>query len=312
MSASPTPDRSLVPPPARSAADRQSIPLSGRVPAPALFIASATSLYWGSALGVQLFETVPAVGVAWLRLLVGAALLIAWRRPWQRGWQALRRRPGLPVPIGLLAGFGAVLAAMNLAYYLSIERLPLGMAVAIQFLGPIAVATASTRTARDLVAVLLAVAGIGLLLRIELDTGVSDAPTGVFIALAAAALWALYILIARRVAAQGSGIDGLAVAMLAGTALTGPLGAPAGLPSLVDPRVAVAALAVGLLSSVIPFVLEQRVLARVGPGRFALLTSLLPATATIVGALTLAQVPTLTQAAGVALVSAAVALQRPT
>jgi inner membrane transporter RhtA len=283
----------------------------GHLPAPALFIVSATSLYGASALGVRLFEVVPSVGVAWLRLLVGAAVLLAWRRPWQDGSRVLRARPGLPVPIGLLVGFGVVLAAMNLAYYLSIERLPLGTAVAIQFLGPIAIAAAGTRTARDLLALLLAVAGIGLLLRIELELGAADAAGGVLIALAAAATWALYILLGRRVAARGPGVDGLAIAMLIGTALTVPLGAPSALPPLVDPRVALACLAVGLLSGAIPFVLEQTVLARVGPSRFALLTSLLPATAAVVGALALAQVPSLAQATGIVLVSAAVALQAP-
>lgn len=293
--------------------DRQPLRLLGRLPAPALFIASATSLYGASALGVRLFETVPAFGVAWLRLLVGAAVLMGWRRPWQHNnWRVQRARPRLPVPIGLLVSFAVVLAAMNLAYYLSIERLPLGTAVAIQFLGPVGVAAAGTRTARDFIALLLAVAGIGLLLRIELELGTPDAFGGVVIGLAAAAAWALYILLGRRVAAGGLGIDGLAIAMLIGTILTGPLGAPLGLPPLVDPRVALACLAVGLLSGAIPFVLDQTVLARVGPSRFALLTSLLPATAAVVGALALAQVPSLSQATGVALVSAAVALQTRT
>lgn len=285
--------------------------LSG-LPAPALFVISGISLYLGSALGVRLFETVPAVGVAWLRLLTGAVVLVVWRRPWRDDWRVLRPRPGLPVPLRLLVGFGVVLAAMNLAYYLSIERLPLGTAVAIQFLGPIAVAATGTRTARDLVALLLAIAGIGLLLRVEIQLEGSGLPTGVLIALTAAAAWAVYILLGRRVAAGGPGVDGLAVALLIGTVLTAPVGAAPGLSPLVDPRVALACLAVGLLSGAVPFVLEQAVLARIEPRRFALLTSLLPATAAVIGAVTLAQVPTLSQVTGLACVSAAVALQRPT
>lgn len=282
------------------------------LPPPALFIVSGISLYVGSALGVRLFETVPAVGVAWLRLLIGGTTLVLWRRPWRDDWRVLRPRPGARVPLGLLVGFGVVLAAMNLAYYLSIERLPLGTAVAIQFLGPIAVAAVGTRTGRDLVALLLAIAGIGLLLRIELQVGPSGTVVGVLIALTAAAAWAVYILLGRRVAAGGPGVDGLAIALLLGTLLTAPVGAAPGLTPLVDPRVAVACLAVGLLSGAVPFVLEQVVLARTGPRRFALLTGLLPATAAVIGAVTLAQLPTLSQVTGVALVSAAVALQRPT
>src|SRR3990170_2676147 len=119
-----------------------------RLPPQALFVLGAISQYVGAALAVLLFASVPAAGVAWLRVVAAAAVLVAWRQPWRTGWTAARLR--------LVAAFGVALALMNLCFYESIDRLPLGTAVAIEFCGPIAVAALGTRTRRDLIALGLA------------------------------------------------------------------------------------------------------------------------------------------------------------
>ena len=126
--------------------------VADRLPAQALFVLGAISQYVGAALAVLLFASVPAAGVAWLRVVAAAAVLVAWRRPWRTRWTAARLR--------LTAAFGIALALMNLAFYLAIDRLPLGTAVAIEFVGPIAVAALGSRTRRDAFALVLAVAGV--------------------------------------------------------------------------------------------------------------------------------------------------------
>lgn len=274
--------------------------LTDRAPAPLLFVCGALSQYAGAAAAVLLFTSVPAAGVAWLRVVAAAAVLAAWRRPWRRPRRALSS-PWLTI------AFGVALACMNLAFYLAIERLPLGTAVSIEFLGPIAVAAAGTRTLRDGGAFLLAVGGVAVIADVQWQVS----PVGVLYALAAAGLWAIYILLGSRVARTGAGIDGLAAGMVAGALVLAPFTAGPALPALTRPLLLVACLAVGVLSSVVPYVLDQVVLARTGPGRFALLLSLLPATAAIVGAIVLAQVPSPAEAAGIGLVVAAVAVRSP-
>ena len=174
-----------------------------RVPPQTLFILGALSQYVGSAIAVLLFDSVPAAGVAWLRVVSAAAALVAWRRPWQTAWTARR--------VALVAAFGGALGLMNLVFYLSLDRLPLGTAVAIEFIGPISVAALGSRTRRDFGALALAVLGVLLLA----DVHVSGSPGGVALALAAGALWATYIVLGHRVAAD-PGIrpqDGLALGM---------------------------------------------------------------------------------------------------
>jgi len=269
-----------------------------RAPVGVLFVLSAVSQYAGAAVAVLLFSAVPVEGVGWLRIVAAATFMAAWRRPWRAGWTALR-------PAGLVVAFGVVLAAMNLAFYLAIARLPLGNAVAIEFLGPVLVAVAGTRTRRDLGALLLALAGVGLLVEVELR----GSPVGVALALAAAVLWAFYIVLGARVAAQGRGIDALAAGMIAGAVVFAPLAGPAALPAFADLGLVTACLSVGVLSSVVPYALDQRILARISRGRFALFLALLPATAALVGAVALGQVPAPIEAAGIALVMVAVALR---
>jgi inner membrane transporter RhtA len=265
------------------------------VPAPLLFVGGAVSQYAGAAVAVRSFDAVGAIGATTLRALGAALVLGAWRRPW--------RSPAVAGAWPLVAAFGLALTAMNTAFYLAAERLPLGTAVAIEFLGPVAVAAAGTRSRRDLAALALAGAGVGLLA----DVRWAGSPAGVAFALLAAALWAAYIVLGHRVAEAGAGVDGLAAGTLLGAAVLLPVGAPAVVPALDRPGVIAAGLAVGLLSSVVPYALDQLVLARMGRAPFALLLSLLPATATAVGLVALGQVPTAVEAAGIGLVVLGVA-----
>jgi inner membrane transporter RhtA len=212
-----------------------------------------------------------------------------------------------------VAAFGVALAAMNLCFYLAIQRLPLGTAVAIEFSGPIAVAAWGVRRGRNVAALALAVAGVVLLADVRWEAS----PAGVGFALGAAALWAGYITLGSHVGGlagpdavdgrpSGAGLDGLAAASLVGALAIAPVGLPA-LDGLTGPVVAACVL-VGLLSNVVPYALDQLVFPRLAPSHFALLSTLLPATAAVTGALVLGQFPTAVEAVGIGLVIAAVAV----
>jgi inner membrane transporter RhtA len=270
-----------------------------RVPPQALFVLGAISQYAGSAVAVLLFDRVPAAGVAWLRVLGAAVVLVAWRRPWGSAWTARRA--------WLVAAFGAALGAMNLCFYLAIDRLPLGTAVAIEFAGPITVAALGSRTRRDAAALGLAVIGVLALA----DVHVAGSPGGVALALGAGVLWALYIVLGHRVAAD-AGIrpqDGLAAGMAVGALLLAPALAGQASAALHDAGLLALCLAVGVASSVVPYAVEQVAMRRLPRARFALLLALLPATAAVVGAVILGQVPSLTEAAGIGLVVGAASLR---
>lgn len=270
-----------------------------RLPPQALFVAGAVSQYLGSAFAVLLFASVPAAGVAWLRVVAAASVLVGWRRPWRTAWSAARLR--------LVAAFGLALAVMNLCFYLSIDRLPLGTAVAIEFCGPIAVAALGSRSRRDLAALALAAAGVVALA----DVRLAGSPVGFGLAAAAGVFWALYIVLGHRVAGD-AGIraqDGLALAMAIGALALAPVLVPSSVPALVSPPLLAACVLVGIASSVVPYALEQIAMRRLPRARFALLLALLPATAAIVGAVVLGQVPGLVEATGVALVVVAASLR---
>ena len=259
----------------------------------------AISQYVGAALAVLLFAYVPAAGVAWLRVVAAAAVLVAWRRPWGTRWTRAR--------LWLVAAFGTVLALMNLCFYLSIDRLPLGTAVAIEFCGPIAVAALGSRTRRDLLALALAVTGVLALA----DVHIAGSPAGFALAAGAGAFWAAYIVLGHRVAADPHirRQDGLALGMAIGAVVLAPALVVSAAPALVDPVLLAACLAVGVASSVVPYALEQIAMRRLARARFALLLALLPATAAIIGAIVLGQVPGLLEAAGITLVVIAASLR---
>lgn len=267
---------------------------------PMFFIVGAVSQYVGAAVGVFLFETTDPAAVAWLRAAAAAVALVVWRRPWRLTWT---RRS-----VAAAAAFGVVTVAMNVAFFEAIARIPLGTAVAIEFLGPVAVATLGSRRPRDLLAVVAIGAGIALLTGVQAEVDLA----GVGFALIAAALWAGYIVLGKRVADTGSGLDLLAVGM----AVAAVVLAPALLVRQVvedasvfaDSRIWLLGIAVGVLSTAVPYALDQVVLTEIGRAKFALLLALLPATAAVVGAVMLGQRPTLAETAGIALVVAALAI----
>lgn len=265
-----------------------------RVPAPLLFVVGGVSMYLGAAAAVWLFDEVNPASVAWLRQLGAAIVLLAWRRPARHAWRGRA--------FWLAAVFGLVTAGMNVAFYEAIARLPLGTGVALEFVGPVVVAAFGSRTWRDVIALLLVVCGVVLIA----DVRWSGSTLGVLFALAAAALWAGYIVLGSRVANIGLGIDGLAVGFAAATVVLGPLALGTG-PVWTSPRLLVLGLAAGVLSTVVPYVLDQIVLRRTGQAAFALLLSLLPVTATIVGLVVLHQVPSLPEALGILAVVAGLA-----
>jgi inner membrane transporter RhtA len=242
------------------------------------------------------------LGVAWLRIAAAALVFALWRRPWRvlRAADTAARR--------LLLGWGALLAVMNCCFYLAIDRLPLGTVAAIEFLPVIVLAALGARSPRNALALTLAVPGVYLLTGVRLG----GEPLGVALALANAVLFATYIVLAHRVARleRLSGIDGLAAAMLLAAVAVTPMGGWEVLPALTDPIALLAGIGVGVASSVVPYVADQLAMARLARATYALMVSLLPATATVIGVLVLAQVPSLTEVAGVALVIAGVALHQ--
>lgn len=271
-----------------------------RVPAPALFVVGGASMYVGAALAVGLFDRLSPSAVAVLRLVGAAVMLIIWRRPGRAAWRGRR--------VAVAATFGVATGLMNLAFYESIARLPLGTAVAVEFCGPVAVAAVASRRPRDVGAVALAALGVLLIA----DVRWSGSPSGVLWALAAAAMWAAYIVLGKRVASTGNGLDDMAVGFAVAALVLSPVllvGGADTAAALADPGVVLLAVGVGVLSSVVPYALDQIVLRRVGRARFAVLLALLPATATVVGLVTLSQVPGVLEAAGIAAVIAAVALR---
>jgi inner membrane transporter RhtA len=277
-------------------------PATDRVPPHAYFVVSAVFHYLGPAFAVLLFARVDVLGVAWLRIASAAVIFAAWRRPW-RAWarQAADGRR-------LLLAWGAALAAMNACFYTAIDRLPLGTVAAIEFLPVIALAALGARTPRNAAALALAVPGVYLLTDVQL----AAEPLGLAFAFANALLFAAYIVLADRVAKRPvlSGIDGLALSMLVAAVVITPVGGTQALGAFADPVGLLAGVGVGLSSSVIPYVADQLALARLARATYALMVSLLPATATVIGILVLTQVPSATEVAGVALVVGGVALHR--
>jgi inner membrane transporter RhtA len=266
------------------------------MPPSAYFVGSAVFHYLGPSFAVLLFARVEPLGVAWLRIASAALIFAAWRRP----WRFLRGR--------LLLAWGVVLAVMNCCFYLSIDRLPLGTVAAIEFLPVIVLAALGARTPRNVAALALAVPGVYLLTDVQL----AGEPLGVAFAFANAILFALYIVLAHRVSRQPgmSGIDGLAASMLIAAVVATPLAGWAAVPAFDDPVALAAGIGVGVTSSVIPYVCDQLAMKRLARSTYALMVSLLPAIATVIGVIVLAQIPSWVEVAGVALVVAGVAVHR--
>jgi inner membrane transporter RhtA len=255
-----------------------------------LFVLSGVSMYIGAAVAVVAFDYLPAAGVAWYRVLWAGLIVFVVRRAWRGPWT--RRQV-------VLAGlFGTALAAMNLSFYLAIDRLPLGTTVAIEFSGPVAVAAVGSRTLRSGAALALTTAGVVVLADVQLEASVA----GVVFALTAATLWAAYIVLGARVAAEARAVDGLGIGMVIGVVAIAPFGLGPALGVVDHPWVLLLTIATALLSNVIPYGLDQVILRRIPRARFAFLLALLPVTATLTGFVALGQTPTVAELAGIALV----------
>ena len=270
--------------------------MTDRLPPHAYFVGSAIFHYLGPAFAVLLFVRLEALGVAWLRIASAAIVFALWRKP----WRALARidRP-------TLLAWGGVLALMNCCFYLAIDRLPLATVAAIEFLPVIALAALGARTPRNAAALAIAVPGVYLLTGVQLE----GEPVGVALAFANAGLFALYIVLAHR-AAQGAGVDALGMAMIVALVAVTPLSGWAAVPAFDDPVAILAGIGVGISSSVIPYVCDQLAMERLPRATYALMVSLLPATAAVIGVIVLGQVPTAAEVAGVSLVVAGVGLHR--
>jgi inner membrane transporter RhtA len=273
-----------------------------RLPPHAYFVVSAVFHYLGPSFAVLLFARVDVLGVAWLRIASAALIFGLWRRPWRayaRAGAEGRR---------LLLAWGGVLALMNCCFYAAISRQPLATVAAIEFVPVIVLAAIGARSRRNLAALALAVPGVYLLTGVQLGLQ----PLGVAFAFANAVLFAVYIVLADRVAKHEtlSGIDGLAASMLIAAAVVTPLAGWAAVPALGDPVALAAGIGVGVSSSVIPYVTDQLALARLARATYALMVSLLPAFAAVIGVVVLTQIPSRAELAGVCLVVGGVALHR--
>ena len=261
------------------------------------FIVAAVSQYLGAALAFSIFDNLGTSTVATLRVLGAALILILLRRSWRRSLKDL--------DMFWTASFGIVLAGMNLCFYLAIDNLPLGNAVAIEFLGPIAVAAAGHRSARNLVALIVASLGVLLLAQVTSEGTV----TGVLFALAAGTLWGFYIVLGSKVARTGAHLDGLGIGMLIGGLAIFPSSLHTIGRAFDSPLLMLVALSTGVLGNVIPYGIDQLVFRRISKTRFAFLQSLLPATAACVGILVLRQKTSIGELVGIGLIIFAIGLR---
>jgi inner membrane transporter RhtA len=277
--------------------------LADRIPPHAFFVVSALFHYLGPSFAVLLFAHVGVLGVAWLRIASAAAVFAIWRRPWRSvvRWDSRSRM--------LVVALGTTRALMNSVFYLAIDRMPLATVAAIEFVPTIAIALIGVRSVRNIVALVVAVAGVFLLIGFQW----SGDKLGVLLAVVNAALFAVYIVIGHAISRAGgaSGIDRLGAAMLVALVVAMPIGAADVLPVLFRPTLILAGIGVGLSSSVIPYVCDQLAMARLPRATFALMLTLLPATATIIGAVVLSQMPTLPEITGILFVAAGVYLHKP-
>jgi len=305
------------------------------LPPVSFFVVSAIFHYLGPALAVLLFAHVAALGVMWLRVAAAAVVFAVWRRPWRLAGRLDRRQRTT------LLSLGIVLAGMNAMFYLAIARLPLATVGATEFLGTVVLAAFGARSRRNTVALVLTVAGVAALTVVQVEAR----PLGLVFAFGNCAGFMLYVVLGHRVAnttvpgttvpsttvpgttvpgntvpdttvpdttgtRRVTGIDQLGAAMLIGAVVATPAGFGAALPAFTHPAWLAWGVGVGVCSSVIPYVMDQLAMARLPRATFALMLALLPAFATITGAVVLGQIPTVRELAGIALVIVGVAVHR--
>ena len=271
-------------------------------PPHAWFGVSAIFHYLGPSFAVLLFPSVGVLGVASLRIATAALVFAPFTNPW-RTWREADRQTRL-----LLFGLGACLAIMNASFYLALERLPMSLVAAIEFVGTIAVALYGLRTLHNLLALLIAVAGVFLLIDVRWS---SDLP-GLFWAFLNGALFVGYVVLGHKISEGGAsgGIERLGAAMAIAFVFIFPIGIMQAIDVVGAPKLILAGIAVGFCSSVIPYVCDQMAMSRLPRASFSLLLSLLPATATLIAVIVLGQIPSGRGIVGVLLVIAGVAIHK--
>jgi len=243
------------------------------------------------------------LGVAWLRIAAAAAFFAPVTKPWRTFGKA-----DTTTRLLLLA-FGGCLALMNCSFYLALERLPLSLVAAIEFVGTIVLAVIGLRSGRNLSALALAVAGTFCLIDVKWSSDLA----GLAWALLNGVLFVAYVVLGHRLAARGAanGIANLGAAMSVALLFVLPFGFGEAMAAFSSPLLLGAAIGVGICSSVIPYICDQLAMARLPRSSFALMLSLLPLSATLIGVIVLAQIPSWTDLAGIALVVIGVAMHKP-
>lgn len=266
-------------------------------PPPVLALLSMTLVQVGAALAKSLFQSVGPAGAVLLRVGLGALIILLLWRPKLHGYAWREYRWALL--------FGGVLAVMNFTFYQALDRIPLGVAVTLEFIGPLAVALLGSRRLIDLLWVALAGAGIVLLAPTGLLGGIVLDPVGVGLALFAGVLWGCYILLSAQVGRSFSNIAGLALAMMVAAVILVPIGVWSAGSLLLNGHFLLVGAGVAVLSSVLPYSLELEALRRLPPQAFGVLMSLEPGIAALVGVLLLHEQVGLRAAVAIALVIAA-------
>ena len=265
--------------------------LLGSVPPSALVLTGVVSVQVGAGVAARMFTLIPPAAVTGLRLWTAAVLMaVAGARPLRENLAGLVRRRSWR-DAAVVVCFGLTLAVMNYSIYQAFARIPLGIAVTIEFLGPLAVAVASSRRVVDLLWVGLAGAGVALLTQAGSPAGAGHRVglAGLAFAALAGAAWAAYIILSRATGRRFPGASGLTIAMIVAAAAIVPAGVTAGRGALLRPGILVAGLGVGLLSSIIPYTLEMEALRRVPARVFGIWMSLEPAVAALVGLIMLGE-----------------------
>ncbi|MEM8811907.1 MAG: EamA family transporter [Pseudomonadota bacterium] len=277
--------------------------LERSVPPHAWFGVSAVFHYLGPSFAVLLFPSIGVLGVAWLRIASAAAFFALIGRPLQAFRDADRSARWLMI------GLGFCLAIMNSAFYLALDRLPMSLVAAVEFVGTIALALIGVRSWRNAAALLLAAIGVGLLIEVVW----SDDPLGLFWAFLNGGLFVGYIALGHRLSRLGGpgAVDRLGAAMIIAFLAVLPVGIAQAMVAFSSPVLLGAAVGVGVCSSVIPYLCDQKAMARLPRASFALLLALLPALATLIGAVVLSQIPSVRDGVGILLVMAGVALHKP-
>ena len=272
--------------------------VADRIPPQLYIVGSGLIQYVGAALAVVAFASVEPASVAWWRVVTGAVVLLAWKRPWRGG---LTRSD-----LAISALFGVIVLTMNSSFYEAIARIPLGTAVSIEFIGPVAVAVIRGRGWRPRVAAVLAFAGVACIGGLALDLSVASVRVGVAWILLAALAWSAYIVVGQRASSTRDGVTNLALGCAWGSLFFAPILGPGAMAATTSWKLIAIVVGVGLLSTAIPYSFEAIAMRRLAASTFALFAAILPAMSALVGAVMLRQIPGAFELIGLVLVSVAV------